>query len=114
MASPLDLAGVVPTLIVVWVIVCLMAVGVALFPARDPARRPSRPIRLAAVQWASWGCMFSIFGIAQTAHSRGLITLGLQVFTIVMASAGFGLAVAAGRVQARTTNEAEIPRPQVR
>ncbi len=95
MTSPLDFPDLVSTLIVVWACALIVPLG-EMATARYRARRPARPILLAVSRYVGFGSMLTIFGIAQTANSLGLISYGLYVFTILMAAlavACTGLAV---------------------
>lgn len=84
MTSMLDLNGIVLTLIIVWG----FSLGIPLAEIAIPSRRsqlPARPILYLASRYVCFGSMFTIFGVAQQANLRGLISYSLYMFTMLMA-----------------------------
>jgi hypothetical protein len=88
--TPLGLDGLVTILVVVWV-VALVAAAIEVAIVKPRNWPPVRSVLFAMSRFARYGCMFTIFGIAQKANALGLITYSLYLFTLLMAA----LAVAA-------------------
>jgi peptidoglycan/LPS O-acetylase OafA/YrhL len=84
MTSPLDLTGLVPTLIVVWICAFIIPLG-ELIIAKYRGRLPARPLLL----------------VAQRANFLGLVSYSLYIFTVVIAVLAVGCAGLAGRLQAQ-------------
>jgi hypothetical protein len=83
--SPLDVSGLAETLVIVWVVALVLAVG-ELTVVKRQNRLPVHPVLFFASRYLRVGCMFTIFGIAARANDRGLITYGLFLFTLLMAA----------------------------
>jgi hypothetical protein len=96
MTSLLDMSGMVPTLMIVWVCALIIPLGEAAI-AKYHDRWPTRPVLFAASKFVCFGCMLTIFGIAQKANFLGLISHGLYIFTVLMAALAVGCAGAASR-----------------
>jgi hypothetical protein len=99
MTSRLDVSGMVPTLMIVWVCALIIPLGEAAI-AKYRDRPLTRPVLFIASRYFCFGCMFTIFGIAQRANSLGLISYGLYLFTVLMAAMAVGCAGAANRLGA--------------
>jgi hypothetical protein len=88
--TPLGFGDLVTTLIVVWV-VALVAAAIEVAVVKPQNWPPVRSVLFAVSRFVRYGCLFTIFGIAQKANALGLITYNLYLFTLLMAA----LAVAA-------------------
>jgi hypothetical protein len=108
MTSPLDLTGLVPTLIVVWICAFVIPLG-ELIIAKYRGRLPARPLLLAALRYVCFGSMFTIFGVAQRANFLGLVSYSLYIFTVVIAALAVGCAGLAGRLQAQAPDRTGSP-----
>ncbi len=109
MTSPLDLTGLVPTLIITWVCALIVPLGEVAI-AKYRGQLPARPMLLAASRYVCFGSMFTIFGIAQRANFLGLVSCSLYVFTILMAALAVLCAGLAGRLQApKAEHDADLP-----
>jgi hypothetical protein len=96
--TPLGFSGLGTILVVVWV-VALVAAAVEVAVVTPRNWPPVRSVLFAVSRFVRYGCMFTIFGIAQKANDLGLITYSLYLFTLLMAA--FAVA-AAGAFPART------------
>lgn len=94
--TPLDLTALTEVLVVVWLAAFICALA-ELLTHKYQGRMPVRPLVLAS-RWVSFGCMLSIFGIAQTANNLGLISYRLYLFTLLMAALAVGGAGLASRL----------------
>lgn len=83
--TPLGLSGLVPTLVVVWV-VSLLAAAVEVAVVKPRNWPPIRSVLFALSRFVRYGAMFTIFGVAHMANELGLITYGLYLFTLLMAA----------------------------
>jgi hypothetical protein len=88
--TPLGLSGLVPILVIVW-LVSFVAAGIEVAVVKPQGWPPIRSALFAVSRFVRYGCMFTIFGIAQRANALGLITFSLYLFTLLMVA----LAVAA-------------------
>jgi hypothetical protein len=88
--TPLGFSGLAETLVVVWV-VALVAAAIEVAIVKPRNWPPVRSVLFAVSRFVRYGCMFTIFGIAQKANNLGLITYSLYLFTLLMVA----LAVAA-------------------
>ena len=92
--TPLDFPALTEALIVVWV--CALFIPLAeILIGKSRGRMPVRPLLFVASRYVSFGCMFTIFGIAQKANSLGLISYRLYWFAILMAALAVGCSGAA-------------------
>jgi hypothetical protein len=98
--TPLGFSGLETTLTVVWA-VAFMVAAIEVGLVNSLNRLPDHSVLFAASRFICFGCMFTVFAIAQRAHDFGLITRGLYLFTLLMAALAV-LAAGASAVRAKT------------
>jgi hypothetical protein len=98
--TQLGFSGLAETLVIVWVMALVLAVG-ELTVVKRQNRLPVHPVLFFASRYVRVGCMFTIFGIAARANDHGLITYGLFIFTVLMAALAV-LAASVFPVRAKT------------
>jgi len=81
--TPLGFSGLSTALVVVWAIALVVA-AVEVGVVRSRNGLAAHPILFATSRFVRFGCMFTVFAIAQRANDLGLITYSLYLFTLLM------------------------------